>query len=143
MKFLDRLGLDARRTREAVLYSVASAVVFGIGLVASGKAALVLPPIWVALSARFVGLVVVALPLILQRRLTITRATLPLVIISGTGEILGSALSAWGATQSIAIVAVLGSQFAALAAVAAYFLFGERLSRTQVLGVFHPAGTAG
>jgi drug/metabolite transporter (DMT)-like permease len=126
---------DARRTQEAVVYSIAAAVIFGIGLVASGKAALVVPPIWVALSARLIGLVVVALPLVLQRRLLITRVTLPLVLISGTGEILGSALSAWGATQSIAIVAVLGSQFAAVAAVAAYFLFGERLSRTQVLGV--------
>ena len=33
------------------------------------------------------------------------------------------------------IAAVLGSQFAAIAAVVAYLLFGERLSRTQVLGV--------
>jgi len=36
---------------------------------------------------------------------------------------------------NIAITAVLGSQFAAIAAVLAFLLFGERLSRTQVLGV--------
>ena len=30
---------------------------------------------------------------------------------------------------------MLGSQFAAIAAVVAFFLFGERLSRTQVAGV--------
>ena len=94
-----------------------------------------MPPIWVALSARLVGLVVVALPLLLQRRLTLTRAALPLVVIAGIGEILGSTLSAWGATDSIAVVAVLGSQFAAIAAVMAYFLFGERLSRSQTMGV--------
>ena len=125
----------ARRTREAVVLSVAAALIFGVGLVASGKAALLVPPIWVALASRLVGLVVVALPLVLQRRLVVTRRALPLVIISGTCEILGSALSAWGATQSIAVVAVLGSQFAAIAAIAAYVFFGERLSRTQVLGV--------
>lgn len=125
----------ARRTRQAVALSVIAALVFGVGLVASGKAAVLVPPIWVALTARFVGLAIVTLPLVLQGRLTMTRAALPLVLLSGTGEILGSTLSAWGATDSIAIVAVLGSQFAAIAAVLAFLLFGERLSRTQVLGV--------
>lgn len=125
----------ARRTRQAVALSVIAALVFGVGLVASGKAAVLVPPIWVALSARFVGLAIVALPLVLQGRLAMTRQALPLVLLSGTGEILGSTLSAWGATDSIAIVAVLGSQFAAIAAVIAFLLFGERLSRTQVLGV--------
>ena len=64
-----------------------------------------------------------------------TRAALPLVVLAGIGEMLGSTLSAWGATDSIAVVAVLGSQFAAIAAVMAYFLFGERLSRSQTMGV--------
>ena len=122
-------------TRLAVVLSVVAAVIFAVGLVASGKAALLVPPIWVAFTTRLVGLVLVALPLLLQRRLILTRAAAPLVIVSGTGEILGSTASAWGATDSIAIVAVLGSQFAAIAAVVAYFLFGERLSRTQVAGV--------
>jgi drug/metabolite transporter (DMT)-like permease len=126
---------DVDHTREAVLFSVLAAAIFAVGLVASGKAAVLVPPIWVALSARLVGLVVVALPLLLQRRLTLTRAALPLVVLAGIGEILGSTLSAWGATDSIAVVAVLGSQFAAIAAVMAYFLFGERLSRSQTLGV--------
>jgi drug/metabolite transporter (DMT)-like permease len=141
------IGLDAEaveaeepapheeHTREAVAFAVVSAVIFGIGLVASGKAALLVAPIWVALSSRVVGLVVVALPLVLQRRMFLTRRALPLVLLSGVAEIIGSTLSAWGATDSIPVVAVLGSQFAAIAAVAAFILFGERLSRTQVLGV--------
>lgn len=123
------------RTLEVVAWSLVAAVVFGVGLVAVGKAAVLLPPIWVAVSSRLVGLVVVALPLVLQRRLTLTRATVPLLLIAGVGEILGSTASAWGATDSIPIVAVLGSQFAAIAAVVAFLLFGERLSKTQVLGV--------
>ena len=141
------IGLDAdavvaeeapahvERTREAVVFAIVSAVIFGIGLVASGKAAVLIAPIWVALSARIIGLVVVALPLVLQRKMILTRRALPLVLLSGVAEILGSTLSAWGATDSIPIVAVLGSQFAAIAAVAAFVLFGERLTRTQVLGV--------
>ena len=36
-------------------------------------------------------------------------------------------LSAWGSRESIPIAAVMGSQFAAIAAVVAFLLFGERL----------------
>lgn len=126
---------EATDTRRAVILSIVAALIFGVGLVASGKAALLVPPIWVALTARFVGLAVVVLPVVLQRRLRVTRQTLPLVLVAGVGEIFGSSLSAWGATQSIAVAAVLGSQFAAIAAVAAYFLFHERLAPVQVVGV--------
>jgi drug/metabolite transporter (DMT)-like permease len=126
---------DAARTRRTVLFSVAGALIFGVGLVAAGKAASLIPPIWVATSTRIVGLAVVALPLVLQRRLVLTRQVLPLVVIAGTGEIIGSTAAAWGSTYSIPISAVLGSQFAAIAAVVAFILFGERLSRTQIIGV--------
>jgi drug/metabolite transporter (DMT)-like permease len=126
---------DAARTRRTVLFSVAGALIFGVGLVAAGKSASLIPPIWVATSTRVVGLAVVALPLILQRRLVLTRNVLPLVAIAGIGEIIGSTASAWGSTYSIPITAVLGSQFAAIAAVVAFILFGERLSRTQIIGV--------
>ena len=123
------------RPREAVLLALLAALIFGVGLVASGRAAILIPPLWVAIGVRVVGLFVVVLPLVAQRRLTLTRAALPLVVIAGIGEILGSTLSAWGASVNIAIAAVLGSQFAAIAAVFAFFLFGERLSRTQLVGV--------
>jgi drug/metabolite transporter (DMT)-like permease len=122
-------------TRRAALLAVAAAIVFGVGLAAVGKAAESVPPIWVALTTRMVGLVVVTLPLAVGGRLRMTRAALPLVVLSGTGEIIGSSFSAWGASENIAIAAILGSQFAAIAAVLAYILFGERLSRTQVVGV--------
>ncbi len=122
-------------TRRAVILSVIGAVVFGVGLVAAGRAAVLVPIAWVALAARLVGLVGVVLPLLLQRRLRLTRAALPLVVIAGIAEVGGSILSAWGSRESIAVTAVMGSQFAALAAVAAFVLFGERLGRTQVAGV--------
>ena len=124
--------IDARR---AAIFSVVAAVVFGIGLFAAGRSAALVPVAWVALSARLVGIVAVVIPLLLQRRMSLTRAALPLVVIAGAGEVLGSMLSAWGSRESIAITAVMGSQFAAFAAVAAYFLFGERLGRLQIAGV--------
>lgn len=124
--------IDARR---AALLAVVAALMFGVGIVAAGRAAPLVPVAWVALSARLVGIVVVVIPLVLQRRLTLTRAALPLVVIAGLGEVFGAMLSAWGSRESIAITAVMGSQFAAFAAVAAYFLFGERLGGRQVAGV--------
>ena len=57
------------------------------------------------------------------------------MIVAGVGEMIGSTASAWGSIESIAVAAVLGSQFAAIAAVVAFVLFGERLSRTQIIGV--------
>lgn len=122
-------------TRRAALLAVGAALIFGVGLVAAGKAAGFVPVAWVAVAARLVGIFAVALPLMARGRLRLTREALPLVLIAGTGEVFGSMLSAWGSRESIAITAVLGSQFAAIAAVAAFVLFGERLSRTQIIGV--------
>jgi drug/metabolite transporter (DMT)-like permease len=124
--------IDARR---AGLLAIAAALVFGVGLVATGRSAALVPVAWVALVARLVGIVVVVVPLALQRRLYLTRAALPLVLVAGIGEVIGSMLSAWGSRESIAITAVMGSQFAAVAALVAFFLFGERLGRVQVAGV--------
>ena len=94
-----------------------------------------MPVAWVALSARLVGVLVVVIPLVVQGRLRLTRVALPLVVLAGAGEVLGSMLSAWGSRESIPITAVMGSQFAAIAAVVAFLLFGERLGRLQVAGV--------
>jgi drug/metabolite transporter (DMT)-like permease len=122
-------------TRKSTVLAVVAALIFGVGLFASGTAASLVPVAWVALSARVVGVVLITLPLLFRGRLRLTRAALPLLVIAGVGEIVGSMASSWGARESIAIVAVLGSQFAAFSAVVAFLLFGERLSRIQVIGV--------
>lgn len=124
-----------REMRRSVLLAIVAALVFGVGLVASGRAAALVPAIWVALAARLVGIVVITVPIVLSGRMRLTRAALPLLLVAGAGEILGSTASAWGARESIPIVAVMGSQFAAISAVAAFLLFGERLARVQVAGV--------
>ena len=122
-------------TRRATIFAIGAALFFGVGLVASGRAASLVPVAWVALSARLVGVLVVVIPLVMQGRLRLTRLALPLVVLAGAGEVLGSMLSAWGSRESIPITAVMGSQFAAIAAVVAFLLFGERLGRMQVAGV--------
>ena len=77
----------------------------------------------------------VALPLAAAGRLTLSRRAAPFVVASGLCEVLGFASYTVGARHGIAIAAVLSSQFAAIAAVAAFFVFGERLGRAQVAGV--------
>ena len=126
---------DPALTRRTAAIAVVAALVFGVGLVAAGRSSHVFPIAWVALTGRLIGLVGVAIPLALRGRLTVTRRALPLVLVAGTGEVVGSMLSVWGSRESIAITAVMGSQFAAIAAVVAFLLFGERLGRRQAIGV--------
>ena len=94
-----------------------------------------MPPAWVMLASRTVGLTVIVLPLLITRRFRLTRAALPLVIVSGVLEVLGGGIYVVAASQDVAIAAVVSSQFAALAAIGGFFLFGERLQRLQVVGV--------
>ncbi len=127
---------EAQDPRLAAAYAIAAAALFGIGLFGGASAVgLGIPVIWVAMSARVVGAIVIALPLLLSGRLRLTRAAAPLVVTAGLAELVGTVLYAWGAQAGIGIAAVLSSQFAVIAAVAAYFLFGERLGRLQVAGV--------
>lgn len=128
-------GSGAGDGRRAALLAVTAAFVFAVGLYAAGHVSAYLPPIWVVLPPRVVGAVALALPLLLTGRLRMTRGTAPLLVVAGLGEVLGSISFSLGAPSGIAITAVLASQFAAFAAIAAFLLFHERLLRVQVAGV--------
>jgi drug/metabolite transporter (DMT)-like permease len=128
-------GSGAGDGRRAALLAVTAAFVFAVGLYAAGHVSAYLPPIWVVLPPRIVGAIALALPLVLTGRLRLTRGTAPLLVVAGLGEVLGSICFALGAPSGIAITAVLSSQFAAFAAIAAFLLFRERLLRVQVVGV--------
>jgi drug/metabolite transporter (DMT)-like permease len=136
--FLAGRGSDApaepHEVRPTVL-AVAAAVAIGFSLYAIGCVSVSLPVAWALIPSRIVGVVAVTLPLLLRSELRITRAALPLVLISGACEVAGFALFALGARHGIAVSAVLASLFAAIAAVAAYVLFRERLARVQLAGV--------
>jgi drug/metabolite transporter (DMT)-like permease len=126
---------DAARHPTAVLLAALAAVSFGASLYATGRAGAVLPASWVVLSARAVGAVALALPLALAGRLRLTARAVPLVIASGVCEVAGFFSFTFGSRHGLAIAAVLASQFAVLALAASYVLFGERLSRVQLVGV--------
>ena len=137
MSSIARGGEDEGDRREglAVSFAIAAAAFFGIGLFAMGRLSEELPVAWVLFPTRLLGVIVLTVPLLVLGRLRMTRDARPLVIASGVLEVLGLVAYNVGAREGIAVAAVLSSQFAAIAAVAAYFLFRERLARVQIAGV--------
>ena len=127
---------DPSQTRRAALLAIAAAVTFSIGLVLAGRLGSEgVPPAWVMFVSRTIGVLVIVLPLIVTRRFRLTRPALPLVVLAGVLEVFGGAIYIVAASEGVAVAAVLSSQFAALAAVGGYLLFGERIQRLQLVGV--------
>ena len=120
---------------EASLLAAAAAGSFGVSLFATARVSNALPLVWAVIPPRLVGVAVVALPLLVTRRVRIEAAVVPLVLTSGICEVAGFAAYSLGARHSVAVSAVLASQFAAFAALAAFVLFRERLRMVQVLGI--------
>jgi drug/metabolite transporter (DMT)-like permease len=120
---------------EASLLAAAAACSFGVSLFATARVSNALPLVWAVIPPRIVGVAVVALPLLVTRRVRIEAAVVPLVLTSGLCEVAGFAAYSLGARHSVAVSAVLASQFAAFAALAAFVLFSERLRRVQVFGI--------
>jgi drug/metabolite transporter (DMT)-like permease len=119
----------------ATVLAVCAAFSFGLGLYATGRISSALPITWAMLPPRLVGVAVIAAPMLARGRLGIPKRALPLVALSGLCEVAGFASYAAGSRHSIAVAAVLASQFAAFAAVAAFIVFRERLTRVQASGV--------
>ena len=131
----DPAPLANERPVYSVVISSLAALCIGAGLFATGNLSDELPLSWVLLPARLVGVLVIFLPLLLTRRLRITRSTAPMVIAMGFTEVLGFVCFAIGAQYQLAVMSVFSSQFAPIAAIAAYFLFKEKLGRLQIMGV--------
>ena len=131
----DLAAQEAARHPRSILLAVVTAGLFGVSLYATGRAAGLLPSSWVVLSARLIGVVGLALPLLLTGRLRLTARAAPLVVASGIAEVAGFFSVTFGSRHGLAVTAVLASQFAVIALAVSYFLFSERLSRVQLAGV--------
>ena len=125
----------AGRHRSVPVVALLAACSFGTSIYATARASAELPIAWAVAPPRILGVLFVFLPLAATSRLRLTRPALPLVVTAGIAEVVGFALFAVGSRHGVAVAAVLASQFAAIAAVAAYFVFRERLTRVQVAGV--------
>jgi drug/metabolite transporter (DMT)-like permease len=115
--------------------AVSTALLFGVCLYTTGRAGEQVSVLWTLVPARVFGSALVAAPLAARRRFRLTRRALPLVTAAGAAEVLGVLSYVIGARRDLPVAAVLAAQFAALTAVAAYFIHGQRLSRTQVAGL--------
>jgi len=130
----ERPVIGEHKTRAAVL-ALLAAVSFAFGLYATGHVSSSVALPWLLLAPRLLGVVAIAIPLALTRSLRLTRRAVPLVVGAGISEVVGVASYAIGSRHGVAISAVLASQFAAFAAVGAYILFRETLTRLQLYGV--------
>ena len=128
-------GTEGRTPRRSVVLACGAALSFGVSIYATGRASQELSIAWAILPARAVGAAFISIPLALTQRLALTRPAAPFVVVTGLAEVGGFASYAVGARHGIAIAAVLGSQFAAIAALGALVLYRERLNRAQVAGV--------
>ena len=125
---------DSPGVRSAVL-AIPVALLFGVSLYATGRVGSEVSVLWALVPARLFGTVFMLAPLRLSDSLRLTGRALPLVAGAAAGEIAGIVSYELGARHGLAVAAVLGSQFAALAALGAFLLFGERLSRVQLTGL--------
>ncbi|MGA3056439.1 MAG: EamA family transporter [Candidatus Limnocylindrales bacterium] len=126
---------SGRDERRAVMFGVAAALCFGVTIFSTAQVGKVMTPFAATLPVRVVGVAAVFVPMALAGRLQMTRRAVPMVVVIGVAEVLGNAAFVVGSRESIAISAVLASQFAALTAVAAFILFRERLSPQQRFGI--------
>ena len=132
----ERPGVAAgRASPRGVAYAISAACSFGLTLYATAKAGDSLPVAWVLVPARIAGVLLFALPLAAVGRLQLTRASFPLVVATGLCEVLGVVSYTLGTRHGIAITSVLASQFATISVVAAYFVFRERITGVQAMGV--------
>ena len=131
----------------AVGLGVLAATAFGVSLFSFGHLSDTMPTPWLLLSARAIGVIVIAIPLLtkylIRRRKAgkssnatgNVRKALPYVITIGCAEVIGFICFTIGTRESIAVTSVLASMYAPITAVAAYLLFKERLGRWQIAGV--------
>jgi drug/metabolite transporter (DMT)-like permease len=128
-------GGESRDRFRTPALAAGAAVCFGASLYAVGHISGTLSVGLALLPARLIGVVAVAVPLAAMRRVRITAHAAPLLILGGLFEVAGLSSFMWGARHDLAVSAVLSAQFAGLAALAAYFMFGEKFARLQVVGI--------
>ncbi len=128
-------GVESGHRWRTPALAAGAALCFGVGLYAVGRISGTLAVGLALLPARLIGVFVIGVPLAAMRRVRITRRAAPLLVLGGLCEVAGLASFMLGARHDLAVSAVLSAQFAGLAALAAYFMFGEKFTRVQVAGI--------
>lgn len=120
----------------AVVLAALCAAVSGLALYGSARAGASLGAAWLLAALRTAGVLGVTLPLALSGSLRRPGAATHLVVFSGLADTGAFASYVVAATHgSVAVPAVVSSQFAAVSAVLGVFAMGERLTPTQLWGI--------
>ena len=130
-------AISRAQSLRAAALSFGAACCLGIGLFVAGRVSSSLPPAWVVLPGRLVGVLLVGVPLVVagRGRVHVPRGAIPFIAVTGLAEVIGLTSFSVGARQDIATTSVLASMFAPMAAIAAFVLFRERLARRQIVGI--------
>jgi drug/metabolite transporter (DMT)-like permease len=118
----------------AALWSVPAALLFGVNLYALARASQA-SVVWALWPARIFGTIGVALPLAARGRLVLPGRAWRYAVVSGIAEVTGIFSYALGSRHGTAVPAVVGSQFASLAALGGYIALRERISARQIAGL--------
>jgi drug/metabolite transporter (DMT)-like permease len=120
--------------RELVL-ALCSAVLFGLAFVVSGEAEEGLGVVWTLVTSRIVAVTLVVPAVLVLGGIRFPRAALPFAAGMAALDLAGFAAFLAGASASVAITAVLASQYAIFAVIGSFLALGERLSRLQIVGI--------
>ena len=128
-------GAAYSNQRVAALLGAGAAVVWGVQLWAGGQIQDDLGASWLVASARMIGVLVIALPLLVRGRLRVERKAVPYLLVAGVGEVCGFTLYLFDSEYGIAQAAVLTGQYGTVAALIGIFVLKERLQFTQIIGL--------
>ena len=128
-------GAAYSNQRVAALLGAGAAVVWGVQLWAGGQIQDDLGASWLVASARMIGVLVIALPLLVRDRLRVERKAVPYLLVAGVGEVCGFTLYLFDSEYGIAQAAVLTGQYGTVAALIGIFVLKERLQFTQIIGL--------
>jgi drug/metabolite transporter (DMT)-like permease len=128
-------GQQYSNQRAAALLGAGAAVLWGVQLWAGGAVQDDLGASWLVGCSRFVGVLVITVPLLGLRRLTFDRTAIKYAFVAGLGELAGFTLylkaSAYGGAQA----AVLTGQYGTVAALIGVMVLKERLRGIQYVGL--------
>lgn len=120
----------------AILLAALSAALAALGLYAGARAGSALGTAWLLLALRTAGVLAMMAPLAATGSLRGPGPAVRLVVFCGLADTAALAGYLVGATRgSVAVAAVIASQYAAVSVLVGVAAMGERLSRIQVAGI--------
>lgn len=128
-------GAAYSNQRVAALFGAGAAIAWGVQLWAGGQIQDDLGASWLVASARMVGILLIALPLLVRGRLGVPRRALPYLAVAGVGEVAGFTLYLVDSGYGIAQAAVLTGQYGTVAALIGVLVLKERLMPAQMVGL--------